>query len=65
MVATRLEITLISSWVIIRGLLARGVELYGPFNTLEEAQDYSGKNFPDDTREYIQMVKEVVTHGEG
>ena len=49
---------------IIRGLLGKGIHLYGPFKTLKEAFEYSEKNFPDDTREYIPMYKEVVTSGE-
>jgi hypothetical protein len=61
--SARLEISIHIQWAIIRGLLSRGIELYGPFHTYEEAVDYHGKNFPDDTAEFIQLRKEVVTHG--
>jgi len=52
-------------YVIIRGLLCKGIALYGPFDTLQEAMDYGDKNFPDDTREIMPMYKETITHGEG
>ncbi|KKN03642.1 hypothetical protein LCGC14_1105700 [marine sediment metagenome] len=51
-------------YAIIRGLLCKGIALYGPFNSIQEAMAYGDKNFPDDTREIMPMYKEVVTHGE-
>jgi hypothetical protein len=39
------------------------VLIYGPFVTRQEAIEYGGKNFPDDTREIAVMIKEEVTHG--
>ena len=60
----RESIEISESIVIIRGLLGKGIQLYGPFKTLKAAIEYSEKNFPDDTREYIPMYKEVVTSGE-
>ncbi len=52
-------------YVIIRGLLCKGIALYGPFDSIPQAVEYGDKNFPDDTREIMPMYKEVVTHGEG
>jgi hypothetical protein len=60
----RENIEITESIAIIRGLLGKGIQLYGPFKTLKEAFEYCEKNFPDDTREYIPMYKEVVTSGE-
>ena len=58
----RESIEIIESIVIIRGLLGKGIQLYGPFKTMEEAMEYGSKNFSKDTKEYITMYKEVVTH---
>jgi hypothetical protein len=60
---TRTSVNLRESFVIIRGLLTKGVLIYGPFVTRQEAIEYGGKNFPDDTREIAVMIKEEVTHG--
>lgn len=62
--SSRLAIEVSLQWAVVRGLLGKGIELHGPFNTLEQAQEYSGKNFPDDTREYMQLRKEIIVHGE-
>jgi hypothetical protein len=61
---TRLSIDIQISWVIFRGRIVQGITLYGPFATYDEAVAYGGKNFPNDTREFIQMSKEIITHGE-
>ena len=34
------------------------------FDTEEEAQVYGNKNFPDDTKSYVLLRKEIITHGE-
>jgi hypothetical protein len=52
------------SFVILRGMVSKGIDLYGPFISVEEAKDYGDKNFPNDTREIMTMLKEEVTHGE-
>jgi len=52
------------TYVIIRGLLSKGINLYGPFSTINDAISYGNKNFPDDTREITIMRKEIITHGE-
>ena len=62
--ANRVDLLIETSYVIIRGLLDRGISIHGPFNTYQEAVDYGGKNFPDDTREIIKMTKETITHGD-
>jgi hypothetical protein len=41
-----------------------GINLYGPFRTFDEAVEYGEKHFPEDTREFVQMTKETITHGE-
>lgn len=61
---TRASLDVRESWVIIRGLLGKGIQLYGPFPSLRHAQEYGDKKFPDDTREFITMIKEETTHGE-
>ena len=61
---TRESINILESYVIIRGLLSKGVIIYGPFSSHQEAVDYGGKNFPDDTREIVLMYKETITHGD-
>ena len=63
--STRLEITIEIKWGVIRGIIPKALEIYGPFDTVEEAIDFCGKRFPDDTCDYFEMKKEVVTHGEG
>jgi hypothetical protein len=60
---TRESINIQESYVIIRGLLTKGVIIYGPFLSRQEAVDYCGKNFPNDTREIAKMIKEETTHG--
>lgn len=62
--SNRVSIEVTTSYVAIRGLLSKGIEVHGPFTTIQEAKDYCGKNFPDDTREIIEMIKKVVTYGE-
>ena len=52
------------SYVILRGLISKGIIIYGPFSTVLEAKEYGGKNFPDDTREIVLMYKETITHGD-
>ena len=62
--STRLEVTIENRWVLLKGLVHQGAELHGPFDTEEEAQDYGDKNFPDDTKSYVLLRKEIITHGE-
>ncbi|MAG26351.1 hypothetical protein CMI47_12445 [Candidatus Pacearchaeota archaeon] len=61
---TRLEVTVEITWVIFRGRIVSGINLYGPFRTFDEAVEYGEKHFPEDTREFVQMTKETITHGE-
>jgi hypothetical protein len=61
---TRLSIDIEIKWGVIRGYKMKQLEIYGPFDTIEEAMDFSGKNFPDDTVDYFEMKKEIITHGE-
>ena len=60
---TRESIDIQESYVIMRGLLSKGIIIYGPFASHQEAIDYGGKNFPDDTREIAKMIKEETTYG--
>ena len=60
--SNRVSINIEITYVILRGLFDKGISLFGPFNTIEEAIEYGGKNFSDDTREIIKMTKEIVTH---
>ena len=48
----------------MRGLIHKGIVFYGPFESVEEATEYGGKNFPDDTITIMPMTKETHTHGE-
>jgi hypothetical protein len=59
----RTSITVETTYFIMRGLIDRGLVFYGPFGTQEEAIEYCGKNFPDDTATVMSMNKETVTHG--
>ncbi len=60
--STRTSIQVEQNYAIIRGLLCKGIALYGPFASLQEAIDYSEKNFPDDTREVLPIIKETIVH---
>ena len=48
----------------MRGLIHKGIVFYGPFKSIEEANEYCGKNFPEDTTTIMAMNKETMTHGE-
>ena len=61
---TRLSINIEIKWGVIRGNKLKALEIYGPFDTVGEAIDFCGKRFPDDTCDYFEMKKEVITHGE-
>ena len=61
----RASVDILECWVIVRGLLTKGIQLYGPFDTFDQAQEYGNKNFPEDSREFTIMRKEVTTHGGG
>ena len=52
------------AYLIMRGLIYKGIVFYGPFESIEEATEYCGKNFPEDTITIMAMNKETVTHGE-
>ena len=45
-------------------IIEQSYVIYGPFDTVLEAKEYGGKNFPDDTREIVLMYKETITHGD-
>ena len=53
-----------TTYLIMRGLIYKGIVFYGPFESIEEATEYCGKNFPEDTITIMAMNKETVTHGE-
>ena len=53
-----------TTYLIMRGLIHKGIVFYGPFKSVEEATEYCGKNFPNDTITIMAMNKETVTHGE-
>ena len=53
-----------TTYLIMRGILQKGMNFYGPFITEEEATTYCGKNFPDETAYIMPMTKETHTHGE-
>ena len=53
-----------TAYLIMRGLIYKGIVFYGPFESIEEATEYCGKNFPEDTITIMAMNKETVTHGE-
>ena len=60
----RTSTVILTSYMILRGVLQKGMSFYGPFVTEEEAIEYGGKNFPDDTAYVIPLYKETHTHGE-
>jgi len=53
-----------TAFLALRGRIQLGLVFYGPFTTQEEAVEYCGKNFPDDTATIMPMIKETHTHGE-
>ena len=53
-----------TAYLIMRGQIHKGIVFYGPFESIEEATEYCGKNFPEDTITIMAMNKETVTHGE-
>ena len=59
----RTSVTIEEHYCILRGMIAKGIAIYGPFDTVQDAIDYGGTNFPDDTREIVVMRKEIVIHG--
>ena len=61
--SNRSEVEIKESYLVMRGLVSRGLSFYGPFPTFTEAVAYGNKNFPDDTREITIMFKETVTRG--
>jgi hypothetical protein len=60
----RTSTTIKTTYLIMRGLIHKGIVFYGPFESVEEATEYCGKNFPDDTITIMPMTKETHTHGE-
>ena len=58
----RTSTTIETNYLIMRGLIHKGIVFYGPFDSVEEATEYCGKNFPDDTITIMAMNKETVTH---
>ena len=58
----RTSVIIKESFCILRGMIAKGIAIYGPFDTVQEAITYGGTNFPDDTREIVVMRKEIVTY---
>lgn len=55
----RTEITVETSYIVMRGRIQIGMNFYGPFNTPEEADEYCSKNFPDDTSIIMPLIKEI------
>jgi len=60
---SRTSMIIETTYLIMRGLIHKGIVFYGPFKSIEEANEYCGKNFPNDTREIAKMIKEETTHG--
>ena len=58
----RRSMTIETAYLIMRGLIHKGIVFYGPFDSVEKATEYCGKNFPDDTITIMAMNKETVTH---
>jgi hypothetical protein len=55
---TRVDTTIIESHVILRGLHSKGVTVFGPFESFQEAFNYGDHYFPHDTWEIVPMIKE-------
>ena len=51
-----------TSYIIMRGLITKGLTFHGPFATEKEAEEYSGKNFVGDSVAILTMNKETHTH---
>ena len=60
----RTSTAITTSYIILRGILQKGMSFYGPFTTEEEAIEYGGKNFLDETAYIMPVYKEIHTHGE-
>jgi hypothetical protein len=61
---SRVSMIIETTYLIMRGLIHKGIVFYGPFKSIEEANEYCGKNFPEDTSTIVPMNKETMTHGE-
>jgi len=55
----RTSITVVSSYVVLRGTVVTGITVNGPFNSPKDAIAYGGKFFPDDTFCVCTMYKEI------
>jgi hypothetical protein len=55
----RTPVTVLECYSVLRGQVVSGITVYGPFKTIKEANDYAGKNFPDDTWVTTSMYKEI------
>ena len=62
--SNRLSIDIEIKWGAIRGYKTKELEVYGPFDSEEEALVFCGINFPNDTITCFEMKKEIITHGE-
>ena len=60
----RTSTKIITTYIIMHGLIQKGFILHGPFDTEDDAVLYCGKNFPNDTAIIMPMNKEIHTHGE-
>jgi hypothetical protein len=59
MVATREGIIIEDRFCILTGLVSHGIEIFGPFDTFQEALDYCDKKLTDTTWEIAIMRKEI------
>ena len=62
--STRLSIDIEIKWGVIRGYKEKELEVYGPFDTIEEGYAFCGIRFPGDTITPFEMKKEIITYGE-
>jgi hypothetical protein len=55
---TRVDTTIVESYCILRGLHSKGITVYGPFETHNDAAAYAINYFLEDTWEVVPMIKE-------
>ena len=60
----RLDMQILELFCILRGQMSKGVTVFGPFETHQEATAYGDKNFLDDTWEVTPIRREIIVHGE-
>lgn len=54
----RTSTVITTAYLVVRGILQKGMTFYGPFDNEGEAAKYCGKNFPDETAYIMPMYKE-------